>query len=73
MPSSSEALNAINGAVGARPESTDILQDVLRLAGEALGCDAGNVAVKDGDGWTPTHVWNMPDGLSCGSASRATR
>ena len=55
----SEALNAINSAVGALLESSDALRDVLRLAGEALGCRAGNVAVRDAGRWTTTQVWNM--------------
>ena len=59
----SEALNAINAAVSAHLESSDVLQDVLRLAGEAFGCDAANVAVRDAGQWTPTQVWNMPSGF----------
>jgi PAS domain S-box-containing protein len=54
-----EALNAINAAASAEPESPRLM-NVLRLAGEAFGCDAGSVVVRDGDRWTRTHVWNMP-------------
>jgi PAS domain S-box-containing protein len=56
----SDALNEINAAVNSRLDRSFILQSVLELAGEAFGCDAGNVAVKDGDDWMPTHVWRMP-------------
>ena len=55
-----EALNAINGAVSSQLETSDVLEEVLRLAGEAFGCDAGNVALRDGDEWRMTHIWNMP-------------
>jgi PAS domain S-box-containing protein len=55
-----EALNAINSAVGAHRDSSAVLQDVLGLAGEAFGCDAGSVAVRDHGQWTSTNVWNMP-------------
>jgi PAS domain S-box-containing protein len=59
----SEALNAVDRAVSSRLDSAHVLHDVLRLAGEALGCDAGNIAVREDEVWTPTLTWNMPDGF----------
>ena len=56
----SEALNAINSAVSSHLDTGDVLDEVLRLAGEAFGCDAGSVALRDSDGWRLTHLWNMP-------------
>jgi PAS domain S-box-containing protein len=56
----SDALNAINAVIAARLDRDHILTNVLSMAGEALGCDAGNVATRENGLWAPTHVWRLP-------------
>jgi PAS domain S-box-containing protein len=56
-----DALNAIHSAIASRLDTGHIMDTALRLAGEALGSDAGNVAIRGQQGWTPIRVWNMPD------------
>lgn len=60
----SEALNLINTAVNAQLERDVALEEVLRLAGEALDCQSAVLIVPSKDGFIVTHSWNMPDQLA---------
>ena len=60
----SEALNTINSVVNARLDPSRAMEEVLRLAGEALGCEGGALVVGDGgDELVATQAWNMREGL----------
>ena len=56
-----DALNAINAAIAARLDEEHILATVPQMAGEALGCDAGNVGMRHGETWLPARGWNMSE------------
>ena len=60
----SEALNAINAVVNARLDPSRTMEQALRLAGEALGCEGGALVVsEERDELVATQAWNMREGL----------
>lgn len=59
----SEALNAINLTLSRSLRTQEVLQQLVGDATAALGCDAGAVALRDGDAWQVRHVMGLPEEL----------
>ena len=60
----SEALNTINSVVNARLDPSRAMEEVLRLACEALDCEGGTLVMRTAeDELVATQVWNMGEGL----------
>jgi len=55
-----QALNEIDRRLASALDDQAVFEQVVGLAGEALGCASSSVALRRENVWEPVSVWNLP-------------
>jgi PAS domain S-box-containing protein len=56
----SQALNSIHTALSSKTDVAEIMDILLTLSMQALGCDAGGIGMREGDRWVLRHGVGLP-------------